>query len=540
MTSINDTLSAPEAGSAAPPAPPSPRAWWTAAIYIAAVAMFLRFYDLPLKPLHHDEGVNTLFLTDLVRPPHTFRYDPGNYHGPTLFYFGWLSATVFGLTTVAIRLVTAFAGFAAVLLLFLLRGHIGTAGSLAAAALLAVSPGAVYYSRYFIHESLLVCFTVGTVVFVARWCTRPRAVFLYLAAASAGLMFATKETAIISGVVLTAAAMGAAVLVDVRKAAMDGCGSLLTRPWSAAGRGARVAAAELGTRGGLPVLVVALAVFLAMNVLFYTSLFTHWEGAFDAVRAYAVWTRTGTTAHMRPWDTYLRWLSAEELPLLLLGGIGVIAALWRADSRFGVFAALWTLGVLTAYSAIPYKTPWLTLNAIAPLAISAGYVCDLVWQRRRDLSSLALGATAIAAVGIGTFQSVVLSFFQYDNDRYPYVYVHTSREVLELVREIDLIEELNPGASIAVTSREHFPLSWYLRAYPTGYYGSPVVTDDPLVVASEEQQAVLDVALRARYDRIGSYGLRPGVQLVLYVRRDLRRTRAADVSGARPRPAGSP
>jgi len=503
--------------------------------------MFLRFYDLPLKPLHHDEGVNTLFLTDLVRPPHTYRYDPGNYHGPTLFYFGWLSAAVFGLTTAAIRLVTAFAGFAAVLLLLLLRRHIGTTGSLAAAALLAVSPGAVYYSRYFIHESLLVCFTVGTVVFAALWWTRPRAVFLYLAAASAGVMFATKETAVISAVVLLAAVTGAEVLADVRAALLDGGrGHLLVRLWSALECRVRVVMAELSKRGGLPVLALAIGVFLAVNLLFYTSLFTHWQGALDAVRAFAIWTKTGTTAHTRPWLTYLRWLSAEELPLLLLGGTGLIAALWRSDSRFGVFAALWTLGVLTAYSAIPYKTPWLTLNVIAPLTISAGYACELVWQRRQRLPTLVLWAAAIAAVGIGTFQAVVLNFLQYDNNRYHYVYAHTSREVLALVREIDRIEEMNPGASIAVTSREHFPLSWYLRAYPAGYYGSPIVTNDPLVVASEEQQAELDVALRGRYERVGTYGLRPGVRLVLYVRRDLRRPAAGAVSSAGSRPVGSP
>ena len=79
--------------------------------------MCLRFYDLPLKPLHHDEGVNALFLTSLVNPPHSYRYDPANYHGPTLYYFGWASAALLGLTTVAMRAVTAVAGLATVLLL---------------------------------------------------------------------------------------------------------------------------------------------------------------------------------------------------------------------------------------------------------------------------------------------------------------------------------------------------------------------------------------------------------------------------------------
>ena len=63
----------------------SPRAWWAAVLYIASLALFLRFYDLPLKPLHHDEGVNVYLLTKLVRPPHSYQYHPSNYHGPTLY-----------------------------------------------------------------------------------------------------------------------------------------------------------------------------------------------------------------------------------------------------------------------------------------------------------------------------------------------------------------------------------------------------------------------------------------------------------------------
>ncbi len=50
----------------------SNRAWMQALLYVAATAMLLRFYDLPLKPLHHDEGVNAFFLAKLVQPPHVY------------------------------------------------------------------------------------------------------------------------------------------------------------------------------------------------------------------------------------------------------------------------------------------------------------------------------------------------------------------------------------------------------------------------------------------------------------------------------------
>ena len=516
----------------------SSRTWWTAILYLAAAAMLLRFCDLPLKPLHHDEGVNTLFLVSLVKPPHVYRYDPANYHGPTLFYFAWLSVAVLGLTTVAVRTVTAMAGLLTVLLVVGLKRQIGVVGSLAAASILALSPGAVYVSRYFIHEMLLVCFTVATVVATVRWWQGRRTQDLYLAAVAAGLMFATKETAIISAIVIGIAAISAAALVELR--------TRLSEPGGQPAVGALTAALLQSSRGflrslrermGVAALVAAVAVFIATNIVFYTSFFTNWQGAISALQTFAIWTKTGTSAHPRPWHTYLEWLSAEELPLLLLGAAGTLLALWKSDNRFAVFAALWSIGEIAAYSLIPYKTPWLMLNMTAPLALAAGYACGWAWDRGRTRARVVLSGAAVAVAALMTYQAIVLNFVEYDDDKHPYVYVHTSREVLAMVREINLIEAANPRTSIAVTSQDHFPLSWYLRDYPTGYYGKVVVTKDPLVIGSTDQQEALDAALGNGFERIGVYTLRPGVQLVLYVSRQLR---GGNITAPAPSPPRTP
>jgi uncharacterized protein (TIGR03663 family) len=504
------------------PLPPD-RTWWTVVIYIAAVALFLRLYDLPLKPLHHDEAVNTVFLTKLVNPPHQYRYDPSNYHGPTLYYFGWLSAAAFGLSTFAIRFVTAAFGLITVLLVLALKRYIGAVGALAAAALIALSPGAVYFSRYFIHEMLLGCFTLAVVVSGALWVSRRRSLFLYLASVSAGLMFATKETAIIAAVVIAGAAVGATWYLEVRRLARN------TDSPSSLPKGSLIAAAGrtalgIGPDGKrrLVLLIPAAALFLAVSLFFYTSLFTHWQGALDALGAFAIWTKTGTAVHTLPWHAYLNWLSQEELPLLLLGVAGVGLAFVKAENRFTVFVALWSIGILTAYSVIPYKTPWLALNAIVPLAISGGYAAEIAWRHRPIFSTRALAMAAAVVAGVGLYQAVVLSFIRYDDGRYPYVYVHTQREVMAMVDEIDRLQTYNPALSIAITSKDQFPLSWYLRGYRAGYHGRPVATNDSLVIASAEQQPVVDRLLGDRYARLRSYSLRPGVRLILYARRDLK------------------
>ena len=141
-------------------------------------------------------------------------YDPANYHGPTLYYFAavfpWLLRVLsgpnaqnsYGLTTFAIRAVPALFGLGTVGLVFALRRNLGTIATLSAAGLLAISPGAVYLSRYFIHETLFVFFTLAIVVAALRYYETAHPVYLVLGAVSAALLFATKETAIISVAVL--------------------------------------------------------------------------------------------------------------------------------------------------------------------------------------------------------------------------------------------------------------------------------------------------------------------------------------------------
>jgi predicted membrane-bound mannosyltransferase len=48
--------------------------------------IFFRFYDLNLRPIHHDESVNGWFVDGMFKNGF-YNYDPNNYHGPLYFYF---------------------------------------------------------------------------------------------------------------------------------------------------------------------------------------------------------------------------------------------------------------------------------------------------------------------------------------------------------------------------------------------------------------------------------------------------------------------
>src|SRR5215467_16224381 len=56
--------------------------WRGACVGLLVVTAGLRLFDLSAKPLHHDEGVNGMFMTTLFRSGY-YHYDPSNYHGPT-------------------------------------------------------------------------------------------------------------------------------------------------------------------------------------------------------------------------------------------------------------------------------------------------------------------------------------------------------------------------------------------------------------------------------------------------------------------------
>ena len=266
--------------------------------------------------------------------------------------------------------------------------------------------------------------------------------------------------------------------------------------------------------------------FSALYALFYSSFLTDPRGISHGIESFRYWVKTGSQLNRAPWNTYLRWMAQDELPILGLGIAGTVLALWRRRDLLALFAGLWAFGLLAAYSLLPYKIPWLTLNFIVPMGIASGYAVQATWDRARQLASdrlaklmLALMASIVAA---SLTQSIALNFFRYDDARLPYVYMQTRRELISLVEEINAIA-LRSGSgrqtTIMVTSRDYWPLPLYLQDYSyVGYTGGVVVPNVEIIVASESQERELIPLIADNYRRVGSYPLRPAVTLVLYAR----------------------
>ena len=126
---------------------------------ILALAAFLRFFLLAMKPPHFDEGINGWFV-DQVMKNGFYRYDPTNYHGPLHFYVLLLFQSLFGRNLWAIRLPVVLVSIACVWFAMKFEPVVGRNVSRIAALAMAVSPGFVFYGRYAIHEVWLQFFSM--------------------------------------------------------------------------------------------------------------------------------------------------------------------------------------------------------------------------------------------------------------------------------------------------------------------------------------------------------------------------------------------
>jgi uncharacterized protein (TIGR03663 family) len=494
-------------------------------------AIGLRAARLDERPMHHDEANQAIKFGALLERG-DYRYDSRDHHGPTLYYLtlpsAWLGGrrTLASLDEVTLRRVPVVFGAATILLLPLLSPGIGRGATAAAAVLMALSPAMVFYSRMFIQEALLACFTLAFVIALGRIATGGGRTWWILAGAAAGLAASTKET---SAIVLPAAVLTCA-------AAWWSCRSALPRE------------ARDGHRRGrwLASAGVGLAVALVIAAIFYTSFFTAPAAILEPFRGAGTYLARGLdpASHAHPWHYYVRLLAYtssggltwSEGLVLVLAGVGAAAG-WRPRKGSLPDAAFWSRylacdiviagGVL---SLIPYKTPWnlLPFYVVAFALAGAGFAALVAMPRSRAIRAAVVAALTIAALQLG--QQAWRAAVTYAADpRNPYVYAQTVPDAVRLaarIRDLSSYDALGQRMQVSVIAPpyEQWPLPWYLRTMPNvGYWTSPgdaVALQAPVVVASLEHAARLDQALGDRYVS-EFYGLRPDVVQALYVERGL-------------------
>ncbi|MBI2497322.1 MAG: TIGR03663 family protein [Opitutae bacterium] len=475
---------------------------WGSLAVIALVALTVRSADLARRPMHADEANQAVKAGELLESGR-YVFDPRDHHGPTLYYaalpVAWLRGqrTLAALDETSVRLVPALAGTLAVLLLAMLAWPAaqnpadGTNRwpALAAAAFLAVSPPAVYYSRYFVQETLLLAFTLGAFVCTQRWWRTGLARWAVATGVCAGLMAATKASAPL----FVFAALAALAFVRPRPAAPP--------------------------RLARDVLLAAGAA-LGVAALSYSSFGANPGGLRDSLAALGhAWSRvTGGTGHEKPWWYYLRlftWqrtggLVWEQLAFSGLALAGLVAA-FVSGNRLTRWAAGYTVIIVVVLSLTPYKTPWHAIHLVPGLALLAAGA--LAAFPGRWLAPAAAAVT-LALLANQTWRA---SFLRPADERNPYAYVHSSPDVLKYRALAGAALARTPLAPVRVIGEEYWPLPWYLRGLPRiGYWNTPPEScDGALVIATVAQSAAVRGRLHGAY-RETYLGLRPGVLCTVF------------------------
>ncbi len=511
-------------------------------VLVAGVALALRLPRLSERPMHNDEAVNGVKFGALW-DRNNYKYDPAEYHGPSLSYATLAlnkltrAADYQSIGETRLRLVTVLFGVGLSLLATIFYDGLGKQAVVWAGFFTAVSTAMVFYSRYYIHEILLVFFTALTIGSGWRyWRTRNPA-WTVICGASVGLMWATKET------------FGLAVLAI-------GLGLALNQSWN------RILDAS-GVPEKAPPLKMAhiaagLLVCAIVAALLFSSFFTNAQGLPDSVRAFFLYLTSarGKSLHVHPWSYYFDCLGLTprrlwEIPMALvrnshrpvwseafvlaLALVGATAGFLRrglgdAQGSFIRFLAFYSAALAGIYSFISYKTPWCLLSFWHGFILLAGVgavalVRAARFQWARLTMTVLLGAGA-SQLGAQAWQASS----DYETDlRNPYVYSPTSPDILDLVGAVDGLARISPDkyetpVQVIALDGDYWPLPWYLRRFKNvGWYGNvPDPPFAPVIIVSPQ--------LHSRFERekerqmVQTFGLRPNELLELYVQPDLWQT----------------
>lgn len=477
--------------------PASPKIRWAIFLLIALLALAVRLPQLGERPMHTDEAVNG-YITGQLLAGEKYHYDPQDRHGPVLYLLAKPIAQLCGaknlaeLTETELRLTPVIVGSAMILLFGPAVEMFGFIPCLIAALLFAFAPLPVYYSRYFIHETLFVAATFGLILSGWRAVKANSISATFMAGLCAALMLASKETAVIHFFALGVAGVAVWLWKPDRK---------FPAP---------------------KILITGLLVFVVATILLFTWGGQNWSALADLYRAIAHSTaRAGGQGHEKPFTYYLQIVDPRFIFLLVAaaGIYGVICDAFAGVRRAGALLAIYALMSFLIYSIIPYKTPWLALNLWLPLVLLCGIGVEGVWQQFTSATGRWVAALGIAAlVLVAGQQTKTLAFDFPADEKNPLAYAHTGEDMLRLPARIEeSAKERNlPSPRIAVVAADAWPLPWYLRKFSQVGFWQPEQEPGTANFYITTTDVPDSLAERLKSFRPEFFGVRPNVLLILW------------------------
>lgn len=431
-------------------------------LLIIIIALFLRFWQLDLKLLHHDEAIHSWFSYELLTKG-AWIYDP-SYHGPFLYYVTAGMFSFFGDSDLVARLLPALFGTLLIPLVYFINriGYLNKNQAIFAALFLAISPDMVYFSRFLRHDIFMLLFSLLLLVALLYYFERGQTRFAIIAAiAIAGALCCKEEMPVILFIFAS---------------------FFIYAVW----KGRFI----LPSRWKMDLLFSVIIVAALMSIL-YSGFGVHIEtiqsGWLEAIKHwYAMHNQQRLGG---PWFFYIPIYLLYELPIFILALIGTIQFIirdlrpsvlftrlknWLLYTRTGSlsisvlaatslqqlktqikdysksdeffrFCIYWMLFSIAFYAYVGEKVPWLLIHQLLPMCFIAVY--KLNWQK-----------IIIAIVGCAFLIMMTwhVAFIPVDINE-PIVQVQNSEDMRQVMQLMDTSDH------VVVASKDYWPLPWYYR-----------------------------------------------------------------------------
>jgi uncharacterized protein (TIGR03663 family) len=446
---------------------------------ILIVAILLRFWQLDLKLLHHDEAIHSWFSYELLTKG-AWIYDP-SYHGPFLYYVTAGMFAAFGSSDLVARLLPCLFGTLLIPLVYCIYrlDYITKNQTLLVSLFIAISPDMIYFSRFLRHDIFMLFFTFLMLVALLYYFERGKPWFAVITAiAMAGALSCKEEMPVIVLIFASFFAiaiwrgsltlpstwkrdliLGALIVIAIMSILYSGFGG---HPDTLVGKNFGVTADE--------------GIHFEINS-------TGWYKAIDHWTAMHKQQRLGG-----PWFYYVPLYLLYELPIFFLAIIGTIQFLIKGidfrvlcmrlnlilryrnkpvpsgelatitlrqlqaeppvrskSDEFFRLCIYWMILTMALYAYVGEKVPWLIIPQLLPMCFVATY--QLNWQK-----------TIIALVGclflIGMTWHV--AFVPADISE-PIVQVQNSEDMRIVMQLMDASDR------VVIASKDYWPLPWYYR-----------------------------------------------------------------------------
>lgn len=470
--------------------------WFFITLGLIAAAIFFRFFYLTLKPTHHDEGVNGWFIIQIWERGF-FDYNPENFHGPLYFLLIWLSELIFGKGLIALRVVGASLSVVNVWLVCRFKRFFKR-GVFWAALFFVISPSMVFYGRYAIHETLLITleilFLYGFFLFqdsrdknekqlsvilmigafFGTWATKETFVIFYLTIIIAVLLLRLYEKIILPAFLNRKPASNSKKKTKGKKARIKK--SIIKGKVSQFFFKENEVEQQFLYKNKLTknFYVFWILLFTILTCYLFAWAFYNPDGVRGMFTALMPWFKTGTqnkSGHEKAFDYYIKLFFEFEWAVLPLF-IGIVPVFFRGGNKMR-FMALMAGGLFMAYSLIPYKTPWLNMTMLIPIAFVVGITLQKLIDLFKDKRRYIFIALACLLMAAQAGRMISLTFFRYDHHQEKYIYTHSYRDISHMMDLLYAAEEKRPeirDMKIYIAIVQTWPLPWLFGDWPNHHY----------------------------------------------------------------------